>query len=113
MTNKQILQAANEAITKGDYEVFLFHCSDDTRWEFVGDQVLDGKEAVRRYMASEYLEPPRFEVEHLVAEDDFVTAIGNITIKDKEGTLVRHAYCDVWRFRDGKMCALQAFVIAP
>jgi hypothetical protein len=29
-THKQVLQAANSAITKGDYAGFLKHCTEDT-----------------------------------------------------------------------------------
>lgn len=110
-SNKAILEKANSAITQGDYEGFLSHCTEDTRWVFVGDQTLSGKEAVRRWMATTYLEPPDFRVEHLVAEGDFVMAIGTITLKDETGTPALYSYCDVWQFRGGKMAGLQAFVI--
>lgn len=46
-----------------------------------------------------------------VNEDDFVAALGEITLKDEAGKPVQHAYCDVWRFRGGKMAELHAFVI--
>lgn len=111
MDNKSILQAANAAIIKGDYEGFLFYCADDTEWVFVGDQTLRGKASVRQWMATTYKEPPRFDVRNLIAEDDFVTAIGQITLKDEDGRDAIHAYCDVWRFRDGKIIGLTAFVI--
>lgn len=104
--NKAILNEANAAITRGDNEGFLKHCSDDTEWIFVGDRTLRGKVAVREYMAATYLEPPKFTVHNLIAEGDFVTVIGEITLNN-----VHYIYCDVWRFRDGKMVELKAFVI--
>jgi ketosteroid isomerase-like protein len=61
------------------------HCTDDVEWVFVGDKPLKGKEAVRRYMKSTYLEPPQFKVAQLIAEGDFVTAIGDIAITDDTG----------------------------
>ena len=67
---------------------------------------LKGKEAVRQYMAEAYKEPPKFSVSNMIAEGDYVTAIGEITIGG-----VDYSYCDVWRFRDGKMTELKAFVI--
>jgi len=111
-TNKEILGEANAAIVKGDYEGFLEFCTDDTDWTFLGDRTIKGKEAVRRWMASAYKEPPRFEVHRLVAEGDTVAAIGTITLPDGQGRPTRHAYCDVWRLRGGKLAALHAFVIA-
>ena len=47
LTNKQVLQKANEEIIKGNNEGFLHYCTDDTIWTFVGDQTLNGKKAVR------------------------------------------------------------------
>lgn len=112
-TNKAILEEANAAITQGDYEGFLSFCTDDTVWTFVGDKTLRGKEAVRQWMAEAYLEPPRFNVTNLIAEGDFVTALGTIDMKGEDGTYVQYAYCDVWQFYEGKMAALKAFVIKP
>ena len=109
--HKEILQKANAAILQGDYEGFLAFCTEDTEWTFVGDKTLKGKQAVREWMAAEYKEPPKFEVHHLVGDGDFVAALGEITLKGEAGKEVRHAYCDVWRFRDGRMAGLQAFVI--
>jgi ketosteroid isomerase-like protein len=111
LNNKEILQMANKAITEGDNEAFLSFCTDDTEWTFVGDKVLRGKDAVRQYMAKAYVEPPKFIVENLIAEGAFVTAIGKISMKDEDGRTVDYSYCDVWRFRDGKMNELKAFVI--
>jgi uncharacterized protein len=109
--NKAILEAANAAIAQGDYEGFLSFCTDDTEWTFVGDRTLNGKEAVRQWMTTEYVEPPLNIVANLIAEGDFVTALGNLTIKDREGKETHYSYCDVWHFRDGRLVELKAFVI--
>ena len=109
--NKAILTQANAAVVRGDHEGFLAHCTDDVRWTFVGDRTLKGKEAVRQYMRTAYTEPPTFTVEHLIAEADFVTALGDISMRDDSGKMIRSTYCDVWRIRDGKLAELTAFVI--
>jgi uncharacterized protein len=109
--NKAILEKANAAVAKGDNEGFLAFCADDTEWTFVGEQTLKGKEAVRQYMAKTYLEPPKFNFSDLIAEGDFVTALGEITLKDEDGEETHYSVCDVWRFRDGMMVELRAFVI--
>lgn len=108
--NKAILEKANAAIAAGDTEGFLSFCTDDTAWTYVGDKVLKGKDAVRQYLTAS-AEPPEFTVTNLIAEGDFVTALGDITMKAEDGERVRHSYCDVWRFSDGKMAELKAFVI--
>jgi uncharacterized protein len=111
MTNKEILQKANAAISAGDHEGCLALCTEDTLWVFEGDMTLKGKAAVREWMKSAYKEPPKFTVHRMIAENDFLAAIGEITLKDDKGTPVQHSYCDVWRFRDGKMAELHAYVV--
>ena len=109
--NKAILEAANAAIAQGNNEGFLSFCTDDTEWTFVGDRTLKGKAAVRQWMVTEYVEPPLNIVANLIAEGDFVTALGDITIKDEDGKAAHYSYCDIWRFRGDKMVELKAFVI--
>ncbi|MBE9077129.1 nuclear transport factor 2 family protein [Romeria aff. gracilis LEGE 07310] len=109
--NKAILEAANAAIAAGNYEGFLSFCADDTQWTFIGDKTLQGKAAVRQWIATTYVEPPTFRVANLIAEDNFVTALGDITMKDEDGKVAHYSYCDVWCFRDSQMVELRAFVI--
>lgn len=111
MNNKEILEKANEAVTAGDNEGFLSFCTEDIKWTFVGDQIIEGKDAVRKYMAKTYIEPPKFKVENVIAEADFVTAVGTISLKDEKGRTTNYHYCDVWQFKNEKMAALNAFVI--
>jgi ketosteroid isomerase-like protein len=110
-SNKAILEKANAAFAKGDFEGFLSFCTEDTKWTYVGDRILDGKGAVRRYIAETYTEPSKFTVENVIAEGDFVTLLGDIILKDEEGKESHYSFCDVWRIRDGKMAELKAFVI--
>jgi ketosteroid isomerase-like protein len=110
--NKATLKKANAHVAKGEYEEFLSFCTEDTEWTFVGDQILKGKEAVRQYMATAYLQPPKFNAENLIAEGNYVTVLGKISLKDQDGKTTAYDYCDVWKFRDGKMAELKAFVIA-
>jgi len=111
VSNKLVLQKANATLMDGDYEGFLSFCSEDTRWTFVGKQTLTGKAAVRKWMGTAYVEPPKFNVERMIEEGDFVVAIGEISEKDEAGSATSQPYCDVWRFRDGKMVELRAFVV--
>ncbi len=94
--NKAILEEANAAIAQGNYEGFLSFCTDDA--------------AVRQWMATEYVEPPLNIVANLIAEGDFVTALGDLTIKDEDGKAAHYSYCDIWRFRGDKMVELRAFL---
>lgn len=62
-------------------------------------------------MVTTYIDPPKFMVASLIAEGDFVTALGDITMKDEDGKEAHYTYCDIWRFRGDKMAELRAFVI--
>ena len=112
-THKRILEAANAAISKGDFDGFLDHCTEDTQWHFIGERTLSGKDTVRQWMADTYREPPSFKVNHLISEGDWLTAVGDITSNDGEGNEICLAYCDVWRFEGDKLAELRAFVIRP
>ncbi|WP_294309420.1 nuclear transport factor 2 family protein [uncultured Chryseobacterium sp.] len=111
MNNKEILQTANECIVKEDYEGFLDYCTEDIEWIFVGDRTLKGKNEVREYMHEVYFEPPVFNTEILIEEGDFVSVMGEISLKNQSGTYDHFSYCDNWRFENGKMAVLKAYVI--
>ncbi|MGE0315955.1 MAG: nuclear transport factor 2 family protein [Lautropia sp.] len=109
--SKIILEKANAAMAAGDTEGFLAHCTEDTEWNFVGDRTLRGKAAVRAYLAEAYGKPPKFDASDLIAEGEFVTALGEITITGKDGREASYWYCDVWSLRGGKLDKLRAFVV--
>lgn len=111
MNNTTILHKANEYVSKGDYESFLAYCTSDTKWVFVGERILNGKEEVRAYMKEFYIEPPVFDVELAIEDGDFVTVTGSISLKNKTGKYEHFNYCDIWRFEDGKIAELKAFVV--
>ncbi|KQS36806.1 nuclear transport factor 2 family protein [Pedobacter sp. Leaf194] len=110
-SNKTILKKANQAVAEGDYEEFLRYCTHDTIWTLIGDRVLNGKEEVRNWMLDSYKQPPVNNVENLIGENDYLTVIGHITALNQDGITERFSYCDVWRFREGKMAELRAFII--
>jgi uncharacterized protein len=45
-----------------------------------------------------------------IADGDFVTTHGEMTMNDKDGKAVPYAYCDIYRFRDDKIVELTSFV---
>jgi ketosteroid isomerase-like protein len=111
MKNATILHKANEFVKKGNYENFLVYCTQDTKWVFVGERILEGRDKVREYMKEFYLEPPVFTVEKTIEDGSYVTVTGEITLKAANGTYNYYDYCDVWRFENGKIAELKAFVI--
>lgn len=111
INNKQILLTANEHISKGNYDGFLDYCTPDTRWEFIGDQILRGKAEVSAYMKAAYLEPPKVSVDQAIEEDNFLVVHGSIDMVDTEGIWKAYDYCDVWQLFEGKLASLKAYVV--
>ena len=109
--NKEIVEKVNASFAEGGVEGFLSQCADDVVWTIVGDRTVTGKTAIREWMASMNIEPPKFTVNNIIAEGDFVTAYGDMTMKEKDGKTVPYAYCDIYRFREGKIAELNSFVV--
>lgn len=110
MNNKEILQKANSYVSEGKNAEFLQFCTENIVWNFIGEQILKGKKTIEDYMNKVYVKPPKFSIKIVFGEDDFVTALGEISLYENE-TWINYDYCDVWRFEDGKMAELQAFVV--
>ena len=109
--NKGIIEKVNAAFAKGSTEGFLSFCAEDVEWTMVGDTTVRGKDAIRQWMASMGdMEPPKFTVDNVIAEGNFATANGGMTMRDKDGKAVPFAYCDIYRFRNDKIIALSSFV---
>ncbi len=109
-THKQVVEAANDAFATNSIEGFLSQCTDDVTWTMVGDRTVVGKDAVRQWLKSMNTEAPNFTVDHVIAEGDYVTQQGEMTMKEG-GKAVPYAFCDVYRFRGDKIAELKAFVI--
>lgn len=109
--NKEIVAKADAAFAKGDVEAFLALCSEDVEWTMVGQKFVKGKDAIREWLATMKSEPPKFTVGKVIAEGDFATAYGDLTMKDNDGRLVPYSYCDLYCFRNDKIVELRSFVI--
>ena len=108
--NKAIIEKANETFRRNDVEALLALCTDDFTWTMVGGEPAVGKASIREWMAKAPPEPPKFTVDTVVADGDYVICIGNMTM-DESGSVVPYAYCDVWRLEGDKIAELRAFVI--
>ena len=113
--NREIVKHANWLLTDGLYDEFVLLCADDIEWTLLGDSptTMKGREAMRAFMAStspEGSEPPEFTVKNMIAEGEVVMSNGDMTMKSKNGGTVPYAYCDIYRFKDGKIAELLTFM---
>jgi len=109
-TNKDIIAKVNAAFARNDVETVLSFCRDDFGWTMVGSETVKGKPAIREWMAKAPPEPPKFSVDTVIADGDFVSCIGDMTMNEN-GVAVPYSYCDVWRFEGDKLAELRAYVI--
>lgn len=111
MKNKAVLEKANKLLQKGDIDAFLAFCTEDTEWTFVGERTLKGKESVKQYLEEAYTQATRFHIDIMIEEGDFVMQMGEIQFGNEPEENAAYLASDLWRFRDGKMAELKAFVI--
>jgi hypothetical protein len=52
VNNKAIVEKVNAAFAAGSTEGFLACCAEDVAWTMVGDTTVQGKDAIRQWMAS-------------------------------------------------------------
>lgn len=109
--NKRIVEKVNASFDEGNVEGFLSYCADNVVWTIIGEKTVAGKDPIRQWMASMDMETPQFTVKNVIAEGDFVTAYGDMKMKDKTGKIVPYSYCDIYRFRSGKIVELNSFVV--
>jgi uncharacterized protein (TIGR02246 family) len=109
-THRDVIERINAAFARNDVEGFLVYCTEDFVWTMVGEAPLEGKEAIRQWMAAAPTEAPVFSVDTLVVDGDVVVAQGEMTMVEN-GEPTAYSYCDVWRFRGRQAAELKAFVI--
>jgi uncharacterized protein len=109
---KDIVQRINEAFAENNLENVLSFCTDDFTWTMVGDTTVQGKDPIRKWMASMNPQAPRFTIQQTVAEGDFVITRGDMTMQEeKNGPSIPYSFCDIYRFVGDKVAELTAFVI--
>jgi ketosteroid isomerase-like protein len=109
-THKDVVERINAAFARNDIEGFLVFCTDDFVWTIVGESTVQGKDAIRQWMANAPPEAPAFSVDTLVVEGDVVVAQGDMTMTE-DGAPVAYSFCDVWRFRGRQAVELKSFVM--
>lgn len=110
--NKEIVKKVDASFENHDLEDFLEYCAEDIEWTMVGEKTTSGKDAVREWMTSmEGHEAPKINSRNMIAEGERVAAHGEMMMKNESGETVNYTYCDIYRFRDGKISELTSFVV--
>ena len=112
LTNKEIVEKINQSFNENDTEAFLAYCEDDVTWMMVGGAAMTGKDAIRKEMGMLDSEgKPQITVQHIIADDDLVASNGTLQMKKKTGEPHNAAFCDIYRFNNGKIREMTSYII--
>lgn len=110
-SKRAIIEKVNSAFAENNMEGVLAFCADDIEWTMIGDKTAKGKDGIRQWMSAAPPEPPKFAVKSMIAEGDFVVAYGDGIMKDENQADAPYSYCDLYRFRGGKIVEMRSWVI--
>lgn len=109
------LDAINDAFARGDVDFFGPNVTDDVRWEMVGDEVVEGREALLAMMrTNEGGALPELEVESVITHGNRAAVTGTMRLADDSGTVKSYGFCDVYEmsgFSNPKIRAVKSYVI--
>lgn len=113
--NKETVERANVFVAAGKSEEFSMLFREDAVWTLLADapSQIKGREAIRAHMTSasgEASPPPTFTVDNVIAEGDLVVSSGEMTMRGTDGETTGYAFCDIYRFQDGKIAELRTFI---
>lgn len=110
--NKEIVEKVNASFTEGNTEGFLSHCAEDVVWTMEGEKSTKGVDEIRKWMSQmDGMEPPKFTVDKMIAEDDAVVCYGTMSMKGEDGKEGKYSYCDAYTFAGDKIQELRSFVV--
>ncbi len=111
-TNKQIVEAVNEAFNNANLEAFLNYCTDSICWTIVGKEPIVGREAIAAFMGKvnpdDVMEVLATDI---IAEADRAVCTGTMRMQHAGSDPYRGAFADCYRFEEGKIAELTSYVI--
>ena len=110
-TDQELRRKIAEEFTKGNIECCLEYLADDIRWSIIGNAPLSGKKAVLEAVAMQDLESyPTITVKAIIAEGEYVVVESTGRATTKTGKPYNQSYCDVYRFKNGKIHEMTTYL---
>ena len=105
-TNKELIRKGYAAFSAGDVQAVMDLFDDDIEWVQPGQSAISGtfhgKAEVMEFMSRLAEKAPKVTVKRLIAEDDTVIAITEVTVEGETGE-----DADVFTVRDGKAVRME------
>lgn len=109
------LNKFNRAFVENDLNYIFDSVTEDVYWEMIGDQIINGKEALIEAMNK--VKEPRdmtLDLHSMIIDNDRAAVHGSMKMKDKNGREKAYSFCDLYTFsssRENKIKELRAFII--
>lgn len=94
-SNQILLEKFNQAFANSDTDFILDHVTDSIRWEIVGDQVAEGRNAFSATLRDMVMDEPMELTIHNIITHGKSAAVNGI-MKAANGT--QYAFCDIYKF---------------
>jgi uncharacterized protein len=109
---KRVVERYVDGFRTGDHERILSCLTDDVVWEMPPHFELSGKAAFDDAIENEATPGlPDLQLNRLVEEGDVVVAEGAVQAELKAGGRIDALFCDVFHFRDDKICRLVTYQV--
>lgn len=94
---KKFLTKLNRAFANSNSSYILEHVTDDIRWNIIGDQVIEGKDAFEKVIREmETEEAFTVEIDHIIIQENTAVVNGSITPASETGVDRVYAFCDIY-----------------
>ena len=111
MSNKKTVEQYMDGFRQTDHQKILDCLTEDVIWDMPGFFYHEGKAAFDKEIENPNADGhPDITIIRLVEEENIVVAEGTVQAKMKDGSLDA-VFCDVFHFRDEKICKLTSYVM--
>jgi uncharacterized protein len=109
---KSVVERYIEGFRTGDHEMILSCLTEDVTWAMPPYFELSGKPAFDEAIENDATPGlPQIQMTRLVEEGDVVVAEGEVQAELRAGGRLDALFCDVFHFRDGKICRLVTYQV--
>ncbi len=109
---KRVVERYLQGFSTGDHEMILACLTDDVEWDMPPYFQLKGKAAFDDAIENDASPgPPDIQLTRLIEEGDVVVAEGAVQAALKTGGRIDALFCDVFHFRDDKICRLATYQV--
>jgi ketosteroid isomerase-like protein len=109
--NFELSKKISEEFAKGNIKFSEAYLAEDIKWNILGNDTTTGKEQVLELSKMAQLQSfPIIKIKNIVKEGNYVVIESTGEAKTKKGKPYNQAYCDVYRFENGKLQEITTYL---